>query len=160
MALQMKIRKITEADYELVLEMMNQLHTLHVENRPDIYKSVAAAITPADFTAIISDPHSIAVIAEWEGQTAGYGLAKIKKTVPNPILVPHKTLYIDDIFVYPAYRHRHIGHEILQFFEYAGKRAGAERMDLTVWPFNESAVRFYKNHGMKEQRLILEKPLQ
>lgn len=160
MELQTKIRKMTESDYPLVLDMTNRLHAMHVENRPDIYKAVSTSLTPEDFREIISDPLCIAVIAEWEGHTAGYGMAKLRKTAANPILVTHKTLYIDDIFVYPAFRHRHIGHEILLFFEYAGKRAGAERMDLTVWPFNESAVSFYKNHGMKEQRLILEKPLQ
>lgn len=51
---------------------------------------------------------------------------------------------------------------VTKLFEEATKRAkdaGAKRLDLMLWGFNESARAFYESLGMKEQRRILEQEL-
>ena len=146
-------------DYDNLLTMMELLQEMHISERPDIFARVQPAMSPDDFAETIQAVDYIALIAECKGQAAGFGFAKLKEPSMDPILVRHKTLYIDDIFVLQAFRRRHIGHALLQALETEGRMAGAERMDLNVWAFNENACNFYKAHGMKVQRILLEKPL-
>ena len=40
--------------------------------------------------------------------------------------------------------------------EIIAKDIGAKRIDLTVWQFNKTAIKFYKSLGMKTQRIVLE----
>lgn len=155
----MKIRKMDAGDYGSLLKMMEQLQEMHTSGRPDIFVPVSPALSRDEFLDTVRNPDYAAIIAECEGEPAGYGFARLKEPSPEPVLVKHKTVYIDDIFVYPAFRHQQIGLQLLRTLEEMGKQAGAERMDLNVWAFNENARRFYLAYGMTEQRIILEKKL-
>lgn len=156
---ELSIRRICLSDYEKVLQMTNRLHEFHVSNRPDIYKHVDTTISAIDFKEIVNNPAYIALIAEFKDQPAGYGISKIKNTPDDPLLVKHKTMYIDEIFVMLEYRGKYIGRQLLENLEIMGKELGIERIDLTVWSFNTEAIDFYSSFGMKEQRIILEKKL-
>lgn len=43
--------------------------------------------------------------------------------------------------------------------ESEAKKLGIERIDLTVWSFNEGALNFYRSCGLDPQRIVLEKKL-
>lgn len=156
---EVQLRPMQAEDYHDILGMMAQLHAMHAGKRPDLFEQTPSLMPPDAFLEMLTDPDRLAVTAVCDGQIAGFGIAKRKLPSPDPVVVKHKTLYIDDIFVQPGFRKQQIGHAILEYLERAGKEWGADRIDLTVWPFNENAMRFYKQHGMQEQRLILEKPL-
>lgn len=111
------------------------------------------------FEEIVNNPAYIVLIAEFRDQPVGYGISKIKNTPDDPLLIKHKTMYIDEIFVMMEYRGKHIGKHLLQNLELIGKEMGIERIDLTVWAFNTGAIDLYSRCGMKEQRIILEKKL-
>lgn len=44
--------------------------------------------------------------------------------------------------------------------EIIAKDIGAKRIDLTVWQFNKTAIKFYESLGMETQRKILETRLE
>ncbi len=84
-------------------------------------------------------------------------MATIKKPSSNPILLPHNTAYIDDIYVDPEHRGKGIGKMLFKYIEEMLISKDAERIDLTVWSFNEDAMLFYESLGMKPHRIIMEK---
>lgn len=43
--------------------------------------------------------------------------------------------------------------------EAEAKRRGAESLELMVWSFNKSAMRFYESAGMTVRSLVMEKKL-
>ena len=93
-----------------------------------------------------------------EGELMGICIATIRET-KHPIMVPKKTVYIEDIYVSQQYRKQGVGISLYQSVERLAQDIGAERIDLCVWSFNEAALRFYEKAGMKPQRWLMEKIL-
>ena len=71
-----------------------------------------------------------------------------------------KSIYIDDIFVLEEFRHQGIATKLYKQVESIAKDIGAKRIDLTVWQFNTTALKFYESLGMETQRKILETRLE
>lgn len=84
-------------------------------------------------------------------------MALIKHGSSNDLLITHKTLYIEDVCVHTAFRRLHVGTHLLDHVEGIAKSLEIERIDLSVWSFNEAAVSFYEAWGMRPQRVIMEK---
>ncbi len=53
-------------------------------------------------------------------------------------------LYIEDIFVHPAYRRSGIGRKLFAFLSQKALDAGCSRIELSVLDWNEQAIEFYK----------------
>ena len=67
-----------------------------------------------------------------------------------------RLLYIDDLCVDENVRGMHIGktlyHAVLDF----AKNHGCYNVTLNVWSCNESAMKFYRSCGLKEQKVGME----
>ncbi|HIU76365.1 MAG TPA: GNAT family N-acetyltransferase [Candidatus Pelethocola excrementipullorum] len=153
------IRTIDTHDYEELLLLVNHLHSLHVQNRPDIYQNASCAFTPDEFENRLNNPNNITLVAQVDGQIAGLCMALIKNGTDNNLVVSHKTLFIEDVCVHPSFRRLHVGTLLLNHVESMAKALGIERIDLSVWSFNETALSFYSSWGMKPQRVIMEKKI-
>ena len=66
---------------------------------------------------------------------------------------------MDDLVVDKGCRGKGIASQLYREMEVRGRKAGAKRLDLMVWEFNEGARKFYEKQGMKLQRYIYEKEL-
>ena len=101
---------------------------------------------------MLQDDEMITLGAESaEGDLMGICIATVRQS-KHPIMVPKKTVYIEDIYVSEQYRKQGTGSCLYQAVEKLARDIGAERIDLCVWSFNEAALRFYEKAGMKPQR--------
>jgi GNAT superfamily N-acetyltransferase len=118
-------------------------------------------LTPPDAQArkrLIQDmsgtkPHFQAFIAEYEGHPAGYAIAF--ETYSSFLALP--TLFIEDIFVLPAYRRKKVGYALFATLAEEALRRNCGRMEWTVLDWNKLAIDFYKRTGavhMKEWQLF------
>ena len=108
------------------------------------------------FQEMVENEDMISVLAEEDDAVVGICFVSMRA---KTCMVKRRTAYMEDLCVDEACRGKGIGRKL---FEYAKKRAkemGAERMDLMVWNFNESALKFYEEMGMKPQRYIMEEYL-
>ena len=60
---------------------------------------------------------------------------------------------------YEAHQRKGIATKLFEESTRLAKEAGAKRLDLMVWGFNDKARAFYEKIGMKEQRRIMEQEL-
>lgn len=154
----MKIRNLTRADYPIIDSCMQELHNLHVQGRPDLYAPLEHPYSEQEFFDIVDDEKRIAIAAVDENDVIlGFGIAKLRDR--SGMIDGLKTAYVDDMFVRKEYRRQGIATKIFSELESRAKIHGAERIDLMVWNFNESALELYQSFGMKPQRYILEKQL-
>jgi GNAT superfamily N-acetyltransferase len=58
-------------------------------------------------------------------------------------------LYVEDIFVRPAFRRSGIGRQLFAFLSNKARESGCPRIELSVLNWNEEAIRFYKSLGAK-----------
>jgi GNAT superfamily N-acetyltransferase len=58
-------------------------------------------------------------------------------------------IYLEDLFVLPAYRRQGIGKAMLIYLGKLAMQRGAERLEWSVLDWNKSAIAFYQSMGAK-----------
>ncbi len=109
------------------------------EREPD-----AVAISEAD---LLRDgwgpqPHFTCLVAEAEGHVCGFALY-------HPIYSTWqgRAMYLEDLYIQPAYRGRGMGTSLLARVAAEAERAGCARLDWSVLTWNEPALRVYARIG-------------
>jgi GNAT superfamily N-acetyltransferase len=82
--------------------------------------------------------------------TAAVGYAIVFETYSSFLAKP--TLYLEDIFVLPAYRGKKIGLKLFRHCLAEAKRRKCGRMEWMVLDWNVNAIRFYENLGAKQMK--------
>lgn len=157
----MKIRNLLPEDYPAVDGIMNELHRLHTENRPDVYSPAEHIYSEEQFSEMFASENTFAIGAETEGELVGICFFDIRGKSPNAKkgIVSSKKAFITDIAVAEKFRRRGAAKLLFKEAERIAKENGAVRIDLMVWSFNEPAIEFYKSMGMNIQRFVFEKEL-
>lgn len=150
----MLIRKAQKNDFEQIDNMYHSLHTLHVENRPDIFNEEGYPFSLKIFKELLKNKKSIVLVCEENETICGFCFGKIVERA-TPTL---KTVAdLDDIFVIDEFRKKGIASALYKEFEKIAKQGGAYQIRLWLWSFNKDAEAFYRKMGMSGQRIIMEK---
>jgi len=86
-----------------------------------------------------------ALMAHWELAPAGFALYFFNYST----FLCRPGLYLEDLFVRPAYRGRGIGLALLAALEQRAREAGCGRLEWAVLDWNESAIEFYRRFGAR-----------
>jgi len=152
----MEIRFADTRDIPGMIELLKQVGEVHHVIRPDLFRSGAQKYNETDLTALLADPSRPILIADIDGQVAGYAFCILQVTENNPVLCDRRVLYIDDICVDENRRGRGIATALYEkVLEYA-KTIGCHSVTLNVWCGNDSAMKFYEKCGMKPQKIGME----
>jgi GNAT superfamily N-acetyltransferase len=134
----LSIRPATVEDAAILNTMIHELaefeHLLH-----------ETSITEEDIVrdAFGENPKFRALVAEWDGQPAGYAvLFEFYSTFQG-----RAGLFLEDIFVRPQYRKKGIGKQILAYAAGIAWREKYFCMRWEVLDWNKSAIDFYKDLG-------------
>lgn len=151
------IRRMRDGDYAAFDGMMQRLHAIHVNARPDVYRDVPHIYSEEDFKNKMLDGENYFSIFALDGDTPIGMCVAEKKT--RSMMVNMKTYFLNDIYVCEEYRRRGVARLLFEELKKHAEADGAERIDLLVWDFNESAKRFYESMGFAVQRSVLEMKL-
>ena len=152
----MNIRNIEISDYDKIDKLIQQVHSLHVDNRPDLFIDMDHPYPIDEYKKIVEDDEIISILAENNNDILGLCIVSIRN---KSGMVENKTAYMDDLCVDERFRGQGIGKKLFSFVSKKAKEKGAQRLDLMVWSFNKNAIHFYEELGMKPQRYIFEKEL-
>ncbi len=155
----MEIRKLTESDYDKVIELYKELDELHVQARPDFFvHRDKEEVYPKDaFIQNLACPAGLELGAFDDEQLVGIVRATLWEE--SGMVKGLKTVCLDDIYVLPAYRRRGIAAKLFTEVETWAKEQGAVRLDLYTWEFNKGAIAMYQAMGMTPQQYVFEKKL-
>ena len=138
------------------MNLLYQVADVHHKGRADIFKGGAAKYTPQQLEVLLEDQSKPIFVAAEGDKILGHAFCVIKNAEDSGVLVPHKSLYIDDICVNEHVRGQHIGSALCnKVFEYAASEK-CYNVTLNVWCLNEIAIAFYKALGFKEQKIVME----
>jgi GNAT superfamily N-acetyltransferase len=93
-----------------------------------------------------SPPRIEPFLGECNGIPAGYAL--VFETYSSFLALP--TLYLEDLFVLPAFRGRKLGYALFTAMVAEAHRRGCGRMEWSVLRWNQLAIDFYERLGAKE----------
>ena len=153
------IRLAKEKDIEQINNLLYQVHKVHSDARPDLFKAGGKKYTDEELKEIIKDEKKPIFVYEADGKIEGYAFCILIDNINENSLCDYKSLYIDDLCVDENCRGKGIGKILFDYvLEYA-KKIGCYNLTLNVWEGNDNAMRFYKNIGLKIQKIGMEKIL-
>lgn len=156
----MNIRRANERDIAGINKLLYQVHRIHAEGRPDIFRLGNKKYNDEELCAIISSDNTPIFVAVDEGEKVlGYAFCICEETKDNPSLMDRKTVYIDDLCVDATERGQHIGTALYDHVKGEAKKEGCSAVTLNVWCLNEGAMRFYEKCGMKPLKVVMEDTL-
>jgi GNAT superfamily N-acetyltransferase len=93
-------------------------------------------------------PQAEVRIARWDGEPAGFALFFHNYST----FAGRRGLYLEDLYVRPAYRGRGIGKALLRDLAAIAVARGCARLEWAVLDWNEPAMRFYESVGAVPMR--------
>lgn len=141
------IRNLELTDYEEAKQLVYQVHTLHYNSRPDIY--IEGNPLPIEyFKIMINDKNTLNIAYEEEKHIVGLLMATKNNSSQIPIAKERTTYFIEDIIVDGNHRKKGIGTKLYNYLLDKATKENIDAIELNVWAFNSSAIKFYESLGM------------
>ena len=154
----MEIRRANFEDIPRITDLLLQVHRVHSEKRPDIFRRGSKKYTEDGLREIIADDERPIFTALVDGRVEGYAFCVFQRHDDNS-LEKFTTLYIDDLCVDENHRHEHIGTALYKYVLGFAKESGCYNVTLNVWECNESALKFYNRMGLSVMKTTMEQIL-
>jgi GNAT superfamily N-acetyltransferase len=132
------LRPATRDDVATILQLIREL--AEYEREPEAAVATAEDILRDGFG---EHPSFHVVMAEWDGQTAGFAFYFYNYSTWQG----RRGLYLEDLFVRPAFRGKHIGKALLVHLARLAVQEGCTRYQWQVLDWNTPAIGFYESMG-------------
>lgn len=150
------IRKAKTEDFKRINELREKVNVLHTEGRPDMFRP-GFAREMQDYVFEIRDQEKKEIfVAEQDGRICGYACIEYVERPETFCNLSRKFCHIEEFGVDETMQRQGIGAELLAFIREEAKRNGFPKIELFVWEFNESALRFYEAAGFRTGRRWME----
>ena len=126
--------------------LAQQVHSLHVRWRPDIYEQAEELWPQQRFVAAVADRQLFC--AKIGDQIVGYVLIKVRN-YDSPGHTKRKVLVVDEICVAHMLRNQGIGTQMMIDVRAVAKAFGCTDLQLGVYPQNNEALAFYEKCGFR-----------
>jgi GNAT superfamily N-acetyltransferase len=121
----------------------------HPKNAPhDLADYMQKAFSSAQVTAELSDPDNIFLIAEIEGQTAGY--AKLIRSSTEHGITAARPIELSRLYSHQQFLGKGVGQTLMEACFERARTEGSDIMWLGVWEYNPRAQRFYEKNGFRQ----------
>lgn len=138
MATAFTLRDATPADVDVVLSLIRALA------RYEKLEHEVVATPELIRDALFSDPpRAHGVIADAGGRAVGFAIWFYNFST----FVGRPGLYLEDLYVEPAFRKLGIGRAFLKYLAARAAREGCGRLEWAVLNWNEPAIKFYEQLG-------------
>jgi diamine N-acetyltransferase len=140
-----RIRYAREHDNSLLAEAGRRLffNTFAADNRPgDMESYLVAAFSPQIQATELADPNAVTLIAEIEGDFAGY--ARLKEGRPGVEITGQHPIELVRIYAEQEYLGKGVGSSLMKACLEETKLRDCDSIWLGVWEQNRRAIRFYE----------------
>ncbi len=153
------IRRAVENDMPYLNKLLFQVHKVHHDVRPDLFKDGTKKYTDEELIKIIHNDLTPIFVYEENNIVLGYAFCIHQQHINDNNLTDVKVLYIDDLCVDEMARGKHIGTKLYEYVLDYAKKNNYYEVTLNVWADNTSALKFYQHIGLKVQKIGMEKIL-
>lgn len=150
------VRLAKQDELERVNEIRKMVNDVHVNGRPDIYKAGFNDELKNYIYEIWNNENKDILVAERDGIICGFACVQYVNKPENPVMNARKFYDIDEFGVDVKFRRQGVATEMIKFIREDAKQRGMDRIELSVWEFNEGALAFYESVGFKTYRRYME----
>lgn len=155
----MNIRLAVREDIPQIEELLYQVHKVHSDGRPDLFKAGEKKYTTEELESLLKNSEKPIFVAVQDDIILGYAFCVFQHNGNNS-MHSIKTLYIDDLCVSEKARGQKIGTQLYEYVLDFAKKSDCYNVTLNVWACNESAKSFYEKCGLSVQKYGMEKILE
>lgn len=137
-------------DLKRVNELAVQVHEMHVQWNPDLFKSVKEVFNKENYKTRIENKELF--VAKLKNEVVGFIMFNISEK-ENPIMKYRKQLSIEAICVDEKCRREGNGTALLEYVNKLGKENGCTHLYLTVNKENENAIKVYEKFGFNVKNI-------
>ena len=121
----------------------------HPKNAPDdLNHYMRQAFSIEQLTAELADPKNLFLIAEIDGELAGY--SKIVFDYIEPGVTAERPVELSRLYSHQKFLGQGIGRTLMDACIERARDAGCDVMWLGVWEYNPRAKAFYQKNGFRE----------
>lgn len=153
------IRSAKKEDIMEIINLLHQVHDIHAEKRPDIFKKGTTKYNKKDIKKLMKCENSPIFVYVLNEKVVGYIFCFIKKIRNDQNLCDNSYLFVDDLCVLKEYRGRKIGTELYNYAKDFAREKNIKNIRLNVWNLNKKAIDFYQKNGMKILEYVMEDKL-
>lgn len=139
------VRRARADEAALLRELNREVQALHAAAEPLRYKPVVTELAP--FEAMLAAPDAHTLIAEVQGEPAGYGHIVVQRRPEDPFHYATTIVHIDQIAVSSAARRHGVGTALIGYAKDLAAELAAAEVTLNVWSFNTAAQAFFAKQG-------------
>ena len=132
------IRRARPTETGLVLSLIRELAEYE-----KLLHEVEATEAMIDAALFSDNPLLFCEIAEWDGEPAGFAVWFVNFSTFSG----RSGIYLEDLFVRPAYRGKGIGKALLAYLAKLCVEKGWARLQWSVLDWNTPSIAFYKSLG-------------
>lgn len=152
----MMIRHATRDDLPRINELRRQVNDLHVQGKPGWFRpGFGEELQQYLYVLFDSDDHDV-LVAEQDDNIIGFACVKYVDRPESPYRLRCRFLEIEEIGVDESCRRSGAGRALVEAVRTIAKEKGFSRIDLNMWEFNESALKFYESIGFTTYRRYME----
>jgi len=143
-------------DREGVNTIAGQVHSMHVDWRPDIYEPMEEPYTQERFEQAIRNRQLY--VAKLAGEVVGFCCLN-RGTYDWPGVVKRTVMVIEEFGVCKSCRGEGIGKAMMEDIHALARAFRCTDLQLRVYPQNDDAVGFYQKCGFQIQNIGMQKKI-
>ena len=152
----MMIRFAKKSDLPQVNANRRQVHEVHAEGRPDIFRRKFGKKLANLIDDMYEDAYTKIVVADMEGTIGGFAVLEMIEKPKSPYSKARCYLRVTEFGVDESYRRQGIGTALMDFIKQYAAEQDFDTVELDVWEFNEGARQFYESVGFQTYRRYME----
>lgn len=147
------IRCAAAEDYPQVESMMKEVQQLHINWRPDIYKTADPVLPFSEFSQLVEEHKLLVAVI---GETVVGILSFFYRHIESDKQVTRDVMFISDLAVKEHYREHGIGTLLLDYMKHKVQEEGLDGLELQVNAKNIQAKQMYEKFGFTEKSINME----
>lgn len=150
----MVIEKATKNDFPGIHAIFQEVHDHHLNGTINTFKDIDP-FTKEEFDESIKDKNTFLLVAKEDTNIIGFILASIVEKEGRHTKFK-KSLHINTLGTKKDSQNKGIGTALINEIKKIAKENKCDNINLSVWSFNENAIKFYKHAGFKNQKINME----
>jgi diamine N-acetyltransferase len=143
----LEIRRAEAGDVEALVALHQELHALHLAERPDQFKPTNDEEIAGVYRTRLDAANTRVWVAVRDGRAVGHVVAIHHRRAEHAMCPARQWWDVDELYVTAAARRSGIARALLQTVVDAATAAGIREIELNSWAFNHTAHAAFESFG-------------
>ena len=143
----MNVRTAHPEELVALAHLLDEIVAFHHNEDPIQFRGPEAAEHTRYLEERFQDPDAAVFVAEYRGALAGIAVTVIREA--PPFLNPSRFVLLENLAVATKCRRTGVGRKLVDAAVLWARARDMQELDLNVYEFNDSAIRFYEAIGFR-----------